>query len=80
MVSNSATPLHSTPARAINTARQLLSISHRAATTHITKLVEAGLLLEIPASGRVRRFIAREILAIVNGDAAAGTVPPRERR
>lgn len=62
--------LFAMPALTINAARQLLGVSHRAATIHITKLVEAGLLVEIPASGRVRRFIAREILAVINGEAS----------
>ncbi len=61
--------LFAAPALTINAARQLLGVSHRAATIHITKLVEAGLLVEISASGRIRRFIAREILAVVNGEA-----------
>ncbi len=62
--------LFATPALTINAARGLLGVSHRAATIHITKLVDAGLLVEIPASGRIRRFMAREILAVVNGEAA----------
>ncbi|MGH3916913.1 MAG: hypothetical protein ACRDTC_26410 [Pseudonocardiaceae bacterium] len=50
---------------------RLLGVTHRATTTHSSKLLEAGLRVEIPISGRVRRFIAREILAIINGE----TVP-----
>jgi len=64
--------LFDTPALTINAACQLLGITHRAATIHITKLLEAGLLVELPASGRIRRFIAREILAVTNGE-----TPPR---
>lgn len=67
--------LFDTPALTINAARQLLGVSHRAATVHITKLVDAGLIVEVPASGRVRRFIARDIIAVVNGDTAPVTEP-----
>ncbi|MGH4013812.1 MAG: Fic family protein [Pseudonocardiaceae bacterium] len=67
--------LFETPALTINAARRLLGVSHRAATIHITKLVDAGLLVEIPASGRVRRFLARDILAIVNGEASPTDSP-----
>ncbi|MGH3924289.1 MAG: hypothetical protein ACRDTT_15745, partial [Pseudonocardiaceae bacterium] len=56
------------PALTINAARRLLGVTHRAASVHISTLVDAGLLVEIPASGRIRRFIAREILAAVNGE------------
>lgn len=67
--------LFDTPALTINSACRLLGVSHRAATVHITKLVDAGLLVEIPASGRVRRFIAREILAVVNGEGSLSDSP-----
>jgi cell filamentation protein, protein adenylyltransferase len=67
--------LFATPALTINAARQLLGVSHRAATLHITKLVDAGLLAEIPASGRVRRFIAPGILAVINGEASPTDSP-----
>lgn len=67
--------LFATPALTINAARELLGVSHRAATVHIHKLIDAGLLVEVPASGRVRRFIALEILAIVNGEAAPTDSP-----
>lgn len=73
--------LFATPALTINTARQLLGVSHRAATIHITKLIDIGLLVEIPASGRIRRFIAREILAVVNGEASpTDNLKPAPRR
>jgi Fic family protein len=62
--------LFDTPALTINAARRLLGLTHRAATVHITTLLDAGLLVEIPASGRVRRFVAREILAVTNGETA----------
>ncbi len=61
--------LFATPALTINAARQIVGVSHRAATLHIHTLLDAGLLVEIPAAGRVRRFIALEILAVVNGEA-----------
>lgn len=67
--------LFATPALTINAARQLLGVSHRAATLHIHKLVDASLLVEIPAAGRVRRFIALEILAVVNGQASPSDSP-----
>jgi cell filamentation protein, protein adenylyltransferase len=67
--------LFATPALTINAARQLLGVSHRAATLHITKLVDAGLLAEIPAFGRVRRFIAPGILAAINGEASPTDSP-----
>lgn len=45
-------------------------VSHRAAIVQITKLLDAGLLVAILVSDRVRRFTASEILAFVNGEAS----------
>lgn len=59
--------LFETPALTIASAQQALNITHRAATMNIERLVEEGLLDEVPKAGRTRRFIARRILDVING-------------
>lgn len=60
--------LFETPALTINSAREILGVTHRAATINIEKLVETGLLVEVTSTGRQRRFLADEIVRVVNGE------------
>jgi Fic family protein len=62
--------LFEVPAITINRARQVLRISHRAASLNIDRLVSAGILREVPARGRTRMFIAPQILAIAEDSSA----------
>ncbi|CAL9337330.1 putative protein [Actinosynnema sp. ALI-1.44] len=59
--------LFETPAVTIATVQDVLGVTHRAATLHAEKLVEEGMVVELERSGRVRRFLATEIIAVVNG-------------
>lgn len=59
--------LFETPALTIASAQHALQVTHRAATVNIERLVEEGLLDEVPKAGRTRRFIARRILDVING-------------
>lgn len=56
------------PALTIASARRALDVTHRAATVNIERLVEEGLLEEVPKSGKTRRFVARGILDVINGE------------
>lgn len=56
------------PAVTIGHVREVLGITHRAATLNVEKLVDAGVLVEVSRSGRTRRFLAQEIIAVVNGE------------
>jgi Fic family protein len=56
------------PALTIGAVQTILDITHRAAAVNIEKLVDEGLLVEVGRSGRTRRFLAREIIAVVNGE------------
>ncbi|KAA9165006.1 Fic family protein [Amycolatopsis acidicola] len=58
--------LFETPAMTINRAAEVLGVTHRAATLNVTKLVEAGIVAELPSTGRVRTFLAGEILRLLN--------------
>lgn len=60
--------LFETPALTIGSVQQLLSVTHRAAAMHINKLIDEGLVVEVSKSNRTRRFLARQILRVVNGD------------
>lgn len=60
--------LFETPALTIASARRALDVTHRAATVNIERLVEEGLLEEVPKSGKTRRFVARGILDVINGE------------
>jgi cell filamentation protein, protein adenylyltransferase len=57
-----------TPALTIGRAREVLRVTHRAATLAVERLVTAGLLAEVDAPGRTRLFRAPEIIAAANGD------------
>ncbi|MQA13379.1 MAG: Fic family protein [Pseudonocardiaceae bacterium] len=63
--------LFETPALTINSARDVLSVTHRAATLNIEKLVEIGLLVEVAPTGRQRRFLADGVVRVVNGEAGS---------
>ncbi|HWO65184.1 MAG TPA: Fic family protein [Umezawaea sp.] len=56
------------PAITIPMAQKVMGVSHRAATVNIEKLVEQGLVVEIEKSGRTRRFVALEIIRVINGE------------
>lgn len=60
--------LFETPAMTINRAADVLGITHRAATQNVLKLIDAGVLTEIRSTGRVRLFLADEILRTLDGD------------
>ncbi|WP_410650046.1 Fic family protein [Amycolatopsis sp. cmx-4-54] len=59
--------LFETPAMTINRAADVLGVTHRAATQNVIKLVDAGVLTEIQSPGRVRLFLAEEILRTLDG-------------
>lgn len=56
------------PALTIGHVQKILDVSHRAATVNLEKLKAHGVVVEVPRSGRVRRFVAHELLAVVNGE------------
>jgi hypothetical protein len=58
------------PAITINRARQVLGVTHRAASLNIDRLMSAGILREVPARGRTRMFIAPEILSVADGNSS----------
>lgn len=51
------------PVITIPRAREVLGVTHRAATVNIAKLVEFGILEEIGHGRRPRRFIAPDVMA-----------------
>ena len=56
------------PAITINVATAVLGMTSRAASQNLERLVAAGILREIPGSGRTRRlFIAPEVLNAIEG-------------
>lgn len=55
------------PALTINRARELLDITHRAATQNVEKLVAAGILVEVDRRGRTRQFVAAGVIDAVEG-------------
>jgi Fic family protein len=59
--------LFETPALTINRARDVLGVTHRTAALTVAKLVEIGILVEVPTARRQRLFLAREIIAAVEG-------------
>jgi Fic family protein len=59
--------LFAAPAITIGRAREILGVTHRAATLSIEKLVGAGILREVTGSRRTRLFIASEIIDVVEG-------------
>lgn len=56
------------PAVTIGSVQDILGVTHRAASVHIEKLIEEGLVVEVSRSGRTRRFVAKRILQVVNGE------------
>ena len=56
------------PALTIAGVQKILGVTHRAATTNIERLVEEGVLTEVPRAGRTRRFVAQHVIRIVNGE------------
>ncbi|HWF41051.1 MAG TPA: Fic family protein [Acidothermaceae bacterium] len=59
--------LFETPAISIPRAAMLLGVTHRSARLNIDKLVQAGILTEIGDRARNKLFLAREVLAVVEG-------------
>jgi len=60
--------LFDVPMLTIPRARDVLGITHRAATLNVEKLVDFGLLREIRHGGRPRLFVAREVMRVVESD------------
>jgi Fic family protein len=60
--------LFDVPMLTIPRARDVLGITHRAATLNVEKLVDFGLLREIRHGGRPRLFVAREVMQVVESD------------
>lgn len=58
--------LFDTPVITIVEAQRLLGVTHRAAAQNLDKLVNLGILRELPASGRRRLFFAPGILQVVD--------------
>jgi Fic family protein len=56
------------PAVTAGTVQRALGITNRAALVNIERLVAEGVLVEVESQGRTRRFLARELVAVVNGD------------
>lgn len=63
--------LFETPALTISRAAKELGVTHRAAAQNVAKLVDAGILTELPVRGRTRVFLAEEIIRTVNGPGPA---------
>ena len=59
--------LFDVPVMTIPRAKELLGVTHRAATQHVERLVALGMLKEIDLGRRPRRFIAPGIMAAVEG-------------
>lgn len=59
--------LFESPAMTARAAQRHLGISHRAAMTNIEKLVNAGMVREVRASGHTRLFLATGILDVIEG-------------
>jgi hypothetical protein len=59
--------LFDVPVMTIPRAKELLGVTHRAATQHVERLVTLGMLKEIDLGRRPRRFIAPGIMAAVEG-------------
>ncbi|AHI01484.1 Fic family protein [Kutzneria viridogrisea] len=60
--------LFETPAMTINRAKEILGVTHRAATVNVEKLVAAGVLTEIETSRRTRLFLCTEVLRVLDGN------------
>ena len=50
----------------IRRAKQVLRVSHRSATLALQRLVDAGLLVEVPPAGRTRLLLSSGIIQTVN--------------
>lgn len=74
--------LFDTPAITIPRAQRLLGVTHRAASANIDKLVNVGILDELPGRRRNRLFLAGDVLSTVQGEASRNdsAPPPRARR
>ena len=53
------------PVCSIGRAQHILGITHRAATQNMAKLVDAGILQEVPGRKSPRLFIARDIINVI---------------
>jgi len=60
--------LFEVPVMTIPRAKDLLGVTHRAATQHVERLVALGMLTEIDHGRRPRRFVAAGIMAVLEGD------------
>ncbi len=63
--------LFDVPALTISRARGILAVTHRSASLTVTKLVESGILTEVPGRVRNRLFVANGILQAIEGDPTA---------
>ncbi len=63
------------PALTIPRAREVLGVTHRAATLNVDKLVAVGILRELSNAGRRRLFVADEVLAAVEGRDPGSSLP-----
>ena len=70
--------LFDTPALTIPGAQRLLGVTHRAASANIDKLVSAGIVDELPGRRRNRLFLAKQVLAVVQGTETQGAAPERD--
>lgn len=59
--------LFATPAITIKVASRVLDVTHRAASLNIQRLIAAGIVEEVPGAGRIRLFIAPDILNAIEG-------------
>ena len=57
--------LFNRPMLTVAQARGLLDVTHRAAQQNVRKLVDAGILEEMPGRSYGRIFIAREVLNVL---------------
>lgn len=67
--------LFESPVTTIPRARSLLGVTHRAASLHVQRLVELGVLQEIEHGGRPRRFVATAIMRAVAGETDSSRAP-----
>jgi hypothetical protein len=67
--------LFTIPAMTLGRARELLGVTHRAATVNVERLVQAGVLVELERSGVQRFFIAADIINVIEGSPPAGRTP-----
>jgi Fic family protein len=63
--------LFQTPAITINLAKDVLGVTHRAASLNVDKLIAAKILHEVPSSSRTRVFIASEVINAIEGGPSA---------